>query len=285
MEGYTGGCKPIYQGVVIGMETIIVYLDNMFAGLPKTSEMKHLKQEMLSGMEEKYMELKRDGRSENEAIGIVISEFGNIEELTAELGIHSAGPEQVMPVLTEQEVYAYTAARRSSGLWTGLGVLLCVSGVALLLVLSTLLAAKGSRYTGMVLGQAGMFMLIAVGVGMFIYSGMKLGRFKRLEQGFQLPYALKMELQRSQVLYAPTYRFGLITGVCLCVLTPALIFAAAYVGDEFTSYGVAAFLLLVAVAVFLFIYYGNIQGAYTKLLEEPYITAGKKEERFMSVGE
>ncbi|WP_051004554.1 permease prefix domain 1-containing protein [Paenibacillus sp. OSY-SE] len=239
------------------METIIVYLDNMFAGLPKTSEMKHLKQELLFGMEEKYVELKRGGKSENEAIGIVISEFGNIEELTAELGIHSTGLEQAVPVLTEKEVYAYTAARRSSGLWTGLGVFLCASGVALLLVLDTLfenitiMSNNSSMEPGTMLGLIGMFVLIAVAVGMFIHSGMKLDRYKSLEQGFQLSYALKMELQRNQALYAPTYRFSLITGVCLCVLSPVLIFVAAYVNDDFAPYGVAAFLLMAALAVFL----------------------------------
>ncbi|MGF7050169.1 uncharacterized membrane protein YidH (DUF202 family) [Paenibacillus sp. DS2015] len=267
------------------METIIVYLNNMFAGLPKTSELEHLKQELLSGMEEKYLELKCDGKSENEAIGIVISEFGNIEELTAELGIRPAGPEQALPVLTEDEVYAYASARRSSGLWTGIGVFLCACGVALLIVLSTLfennadMADKGSM-----LGLVGMIVPIAVAVGMFVHSGMKLERFKSLEQGFQLPYALKMALQRSQVLYAPTYRLSLITGVCLCVLSPVFIFAASYVNDDFASFGVAAFLVIAAVAVFLFVYYGNIHGTYTKLLEEPNITAEKKEEdRFVGV--
>ncbi|WP_339286944.1 permease prefix domain 1-containing protein [Paenibacillus sp. FSL E2-0201] len=61
------------------METIVVYLDNMFANLPKTPELERLKRELLYGMEEKYQELKHDGKSENEAIGVVISEFGNIE--------------------------------------------------------------------------------------------------------------------------------------------------------------------------------------------------------------
>jgi len=186
-------------------------------------------------------------------------------------------------VLTEKEVYAYTTARRSSGLWTGLGVFLCASGVALLLVLDTLfennaMSNNSSMEMGVLLGLVGMFVLFAVAVGMFIHSGMKLKRFKNLEQAFQLPYALKMELQHSQVLYAPTYRLSLIMGVCLCVLSPAFIFVAAYVNDDFTPYGVAAFLLMAAVAVFLFFFYGNIQGAYTKLLEEPYIAAEKKEE-------
>jgi hypothetical protein len=267
------------------METIAVYLDNMFAGLPKTEETMRMKQELLSLMEEKYLELKRAGKTENEAIGIVISEFGSFEELTAELGIHSAGLEQALPALTEQAVHDYASARRSSGLWTGLGVVLCASGVAFLLVLDTWFenraaqsAANDSMGLGMLLGLIGMFALIAAAVGMFIHSGMQLKRFKSLERGFQLPYALKAELQHLQVLYAPTYRFSLITGVCLCVLSPSLIFAAAYVNDDFVPYGVAAFLLLASIAVFLFVYYGNIQGAYSKLLEEPYIAAGKKEE-------
>ncbi|HIW33902.1 MAG TPA: hypothetical protein IAA29_14060 [Candidatus Paenibacillus intestinavium] len=257
------------------METIIVYLDNMFAGLPKTPELERLHQELLSGMEEKYLELKMEGKSENEAIGIVISEFGNIEELTAELGIHPIGAEQDLPALTEEEAYTYMADRRSAGFWTGLGVFLCVCGVALLIFLDTLFenmalnATNGSMELGSLLGLVGMFVLIAVAVGMFIYSGMKLERFKSLDQGIKIPYALKTTLERSRVLYEPTYRFSLITGVCLCVLSPVFIIATTYINDDYSPYGVVVLLLSIAIAVFLFVYYGNIQGAYTKLLEEP----------------
>lgn len=271
------------------METIIVYLDNMFASLPKTREVMQLKQELLSGMEDKYLELKRAGKSENEAIGIVISEFGNIEELTAELGIESAKsqPEPFLyesNLLTEEEVYAYTVARKSTGFWTGLGVALCIAGVALLLVFIkllehyTVMSGNGSMDIGVTLGLIAMFILITVAIGMFIYSGMKLNRFKYLEQGFQLPYSLKLEVQRSQSLFAPTYRFSLIMGVCLCVLSPALIIGTVFVNEELTIYGVAALLLMIAMAVFLFVYYGNIHGAYAKLLEDQYVAAREKEE-------
>jgi hypothetical protein len=266
------------------METIIVYLDNMFASLPKTPELEHLKQELLCGMEEKYLELKRDGKSENEAIGIVISEFGNIEELTAELGIHPVEPEQVVPVLTEEEAYTYVTVRRSSGLWTGIGVFLCACGVAFLIALGALFENENAIMAdkGPMLGMVGMCVLVAVAVGMFIHSGMKLERFKNLEQGFQLPYDLKASLQRSQALFAPTYRLSLITGVCICVLSLVFIFATSFVNENLAPYGVSAFLVIAAVAVFLFIYYGNIQGAYTKLLEEMEITAQKKDQsRFL----
>lgn len=261
----------------------MVYLENMFAGLPKTPEVEHMKQELLSGMEDKYLELKREGKSENEAIGIVISEFGNIEELTAEIGIQPTSMDEVTPVLTDEEAYDYAAVKRSVGLWTGLGILLCASGVAFLIFMDTFFennigAMAGSTEMGSMLGLIGMFVLIAIAVGMFIYSGMKLERFKYMEQGFQLPYALKARLQQSQINFALTYRVALITGVCLCILSPVFIFAGASINDNFASYGVSAFMIMAAVGVFLFVYYGNIQGAYTKLLDGQYMTAEKKEE-------
>ena len=54
------------------METIKIYLENMFKTLPNTAELRKLKGEILGNMEEKYQELKAEGKTENEAIGIVI---------------------------------------------------------------------------------------------------------------------------------------------------------------------------------------------------------------------
>lgn len=86
------------------MNSIISYLDNVFANLPKTSEMEKLKLEMLSNMEDKYYELKEAGKSENEAIGIVISEFGNIDELLSELDIPLNEEKPSERQLSEEEV-------------------------------------------------------------------------------------------------------------------------------------------------------------------------------------
>ncbi|HHZ01201.1 MAG TPA: hypothetical protein GYA03_08905, partial [Tissierellia bacterium] len=69
------------------MNTIKNYLDNMFLGLPETEDVKRAKKELLAMMEDKYNELKNSGKTENEAIGIVISEFGNLDELADALGI------------------------------------------------------------------------------------------------------------------------------------------------------------------------------------------------------
>lgn len=71
------------------METIRVYLDTMFRSLPDTSEVRRAKEELLAMMEDKYTELRSEGKSENEAIGQVIAEFGNAEELIRELELDS----------------------------------------------------------------------------------------------------------------------------------------------------------------------------------------------------
>ncbi len=75
------------------METIINYLDNMFINLPQTPEVLRAKDDLSEMMEDKYNELITEGKMENEAIGIVISEFGNIQELIDELGIAETAKE------------------------------------------------------------------------------------------------------------------------------------------------------------------------------------------------
>ena len=67
------------------METIISYIDNLFRNYPDTLQVQKARQELLSIMEDKYRELKSEGKSEHEAIGIVISEFGSMDEIAFEL--------------------------------------------------------------------------------------------------------------------------------------------------------------------------------------------------------
>ena len=69
------------------METIKNYLESMFRDLPNTPEILKAKKELLQMMEDKYSELISEGKSENEAVGTVISEFGNLDEVAQTLGI------------------------------------------------------------------------------------------------------------------------------------------------------------------------------------------------------
>lgn len=97
------------------METIKNYLENMFSHLPNTPEVQKAKYELYQMMEDKYNELISEGKSDNEAIGIVISEFGNLDELADSLGIKSfVNPSQAMPAAKTLSREAAAAFLRDS---------------------------------------------------------------------------------------------------------------------------------------------------------------------------
>ena len=69
------------------MNVIISYLDTMFAGYPASPRLVEARAELQAMMEDAYAAAKADGMSENEAVGKVITEFGNLDELAPVLGI------------------------------------------------------------------------------------------------------------------------------------------------------------------------------------------------------
>ena len=79
------------------METIKSYLESMFGGLPNTAEVLRAKDELYQMMEDKYNELRAQGISENAAVGQVIADFGNLDEVAETLGIRSAVEHQAAP--------------------------------------------------------------------------------------------------------------------------------------------------------------------------------------------
>lgn len=267
------------------METIKNYLDNLFASLPKTAKVMDLKNNILSNMEDKYNELKRNGKTENEAIGIVISEFGNIDELVSELGIQNGDPVNTQPVVTKEEVEAYLNVKRVQGIQIGIGVFLCIMAPAMLILLSVLVE-NGVIFTGItgdgayVPGIITLFVLITIAVAIFIFSGMNFERYKFMEEGVQLPLGMDAELKKRYYNFNPTYYLCVIVGVCLCILSPISIFVSAFFNDGiFEEYSASILLTLIAIAVFLFITSGTIKESYEKLLQIGDSAPKKKEDK------
>ena len=120
------------------MEAIRTYLDNVFAAFEQTERVKALKRDMLEGMEEKYHELKREGKSEHEAIGSVISNFGSIDEIAAELGAKQAAAEPDDSItLSRDEAYDYIAQTKRAAKGIGIGVWLIMAGICALIIISS----------------------------------------------------------------------------------------------------------------------------------------------------
>lgn len=252
------------------METIRMYLDNMFSALPTTAQMTEIKNNILSNMEEKYNELKAAGKSENEAIGIVISEFGNIDELVSELGIKREEETENYPMISKEETYSYIAVKKTCGLQIGFGVFLCILAPASLILFNQLFedgvfGPKLMNDTGSVLSLIPLFLLVAVAVGIFIFSGMNFEKYKHIENGVTLPVGVKAEIQKMYDNFNRTYFISVIAGVCIIILSPVALFLTS-LNDNMSSYGVVIMLGIVAVAVYNFIYFGCIRESYSRLL-------------------
>ena len=259
-----------------GMETIRSYIDNMFANLPRTQKVAALRLELLSNMEERYRELKAQGKSENEAIGMVISEFGDIDELLTELDIQrDANP---LPEATEADVNAYLGRVRTYTPRLALGVALCILGPAMLILCNTLFAMGSGvlQVKSATLALVPMFLFIVAGVGMLIYSGMMLEANKKLESGVLIPQQIRSTLQSAMEEAHPRFVRGIITGVCLCVISPAPLFAFIAFGEGRNGWGIAALLACVAAGVYSLICSGMYQDGYEKLLKTGDFTPEKE---------
>lgn len=118
------------------METIRNYLETMFANMPNTPEVKRAKDELLQMMEDKYNELIAEGVNENAAVGTVISEFGNLDELAEDLGLKKEVDEVNnrqenvnRRFVSMDEVKRYLSYRTKSAIFVSVGVMLCIISV------------------------------------------------------------------------------------------------------------------------------------------------------------
>lgn len=258
------------------METIYNYIENMFKTLPNNSEMEHLKSEITANMKEKYNELKSEGKSENEAIGIVISEFGNIDEIIKEFGIEEEKQvKEGFKPLTLDEINRFHNLKKRSLFIVSIGVLLCLLGVSILISLTQMIENKAifTLATDNVKDMVPVSILlifIVFAVGLFIFAGAMMEKYKYIEKGeFSISNNTKIMVQNKIEEIKPKKTVGIIIGVSLCILSPIAIFLGGIIGGEHgETYGTSILLMIIALAVFLFINLGASDDAYKHILKE-----------------
>lgn len=247
------------------METIRNYLESMFKNLPQTDAVIKAKYELSQMMEDKYTELIREGKSENEAVGTVIAEFGNLEELAADLGIgdlYKSNKESNINrrKLSIDEIKGFLDSSKKRGIFIGAGVACLISCVTGPIIVD---AFGGSGNWGAAL----MFLLIAVGVSLCIVAKnfMEPWNFINGEACSIEPMCTDY-LKNKKRDFSATYSIMTSTGILLCVMciVPAIIF-----GDEGTvmSELSGAFLFFfISAGVFLLILAKKIKNSYERLL-------------------
>ena len=253
------------------METLINYLDAMFAAYPDNETTRKAKGELLVNMEDRYKELLSSGKSQNEPVGEVIAQFGNIEELMDSLNVKRTAAEEELeaePVATDEEVTSYIGTVQSSSRKTALGVLMCIISPALLIYLAS---RANSNMMGdsraALIGVAAMMLLVAGAVALFIIGGMALKPFDA-EKGYpkQLSARMKQVVASQQKAFRQTYVMWLCVGIGLCVLCPIPVLLY----DQFRAPELCVVMLLamVAVGVFCIVRVAGLNNAFKKLLRQ-----------------
>lgn len=253
------------------METIRNYLESMFASLPNTPEVIKAKCELGQMMEDKYTELINEGKNENEAVGQVISEFGNLEELGEALGISHILHEQNKTAyntrqVTEDEAFAYIHDSTFCGIIRGLGVFLAIISSSGVILAGT---ASGTRYA-VIAGLVFLFSAIAACVALCTYSGLRMGRWSFLKyEPCSIDYATAgMVNDERNRLHGTIILQRTIAVLLLCTCYMPLIVLCMLSDDGiFAGIGVTILLFLVGLAVLIFIASAARESSYVRLLK------------------
>lgn len=271
------------------METINSYLNNMFAALPQTEQIKKVKAELLDSMTDKYNELKKEGKSENEAVGIVISEFGNIDDLLKEMNISpisGASADEPTTWITQKEAEDYLNVKKQTMFRVGIGVVMILWGI---IVMSLLVVFMEETSLGDRLGHFGLnealpvvilLLVIAVAVSIFITSGIKADKYKYIEQGVSITPEMRKDFTSRMEAYTPTYTIALTTGVFMCILGVIIFLLVGNMnGNEEINgvIGMSIMLFFISIAVFMFIYIVGQKENYEAILGVGEFTKNKRE--------
>lgn len=273
------------------MNTIRNYLDNMFLGLPQTEDVIRAKKELLAMMEDKYNELKDGGKTENEAIGIVISEFGNLDELGDTLGI-----KQIVENKTEVKVVSYEEAKnyiedsRDTAPKTALGVFLCIMSPVTMLLLIGLGELNIINIKEELLIAAGLVVLIglvAVGVSFFIRFSSRMEKYEALEKDvFELDYNAEQMARSIREQDEQAYKSALNISVMLYILSvlPIITISLIFENGGFSVISVVITLIIVACSTYNIISKSRIHNACNVLLQEgDYSVKNKSNNKYEAV--
>ncbi len=248
------------------METIRTYLENMFMSYPNTSEVQRAKMELLQMMEDKYLELKSEGRTENEVIGIVISEFGNIDELADDLGIKNIVAEEkndAVRKITLEEVKRFIKSRGRLSFMLALGIAFCIMSVAAPIFADAYAGYYKLKNQDIAegLGVTVMFLFIAAGVGLIVFAGVLMDKWSYIKKECcQIDFGTTDYIKKAREDARVSHVLYMIIGIMLCIISVVPVILLDALGWEEAS----------PVFMFLFIATGVLMIVYAAVKWQGY---------------
>ena len=129
-------------------------------------------------------------------------------------------------------------------------------------------------------GVAIMLVMVAVGVAVCILCGLRSSKYDYLKkERFRLEYGVAGVTEKKKEEFALVFRCSVACGVVLCILgaVPVLLSEAFGSSEATDEYWVILLFAMVALAVFLFVRVGLVNGSFTQLLQQEEYTPENKE--------
>lgn len=222
----------------------------------------------------------------------MISEFGNIDELIKELGLEIEGNDKEVKepvrIVTLEEAKSYIVETKKSAHMVATAILLCITAPALLILVSAFIkdTNRNAAYAAIndTLHLLPLFLLIAIAVGMFIYSGWSMEKYKYIKEKFFMSESVKGIVAGEKEKLIPKYQVSIIIGIVFCIISPLIFIflssdSANKVSEVRDSIGVVAFLFCIAVAAYLITHAGICMNCYKQLLQEDEYSEKVKEQK------
>jgi len=253
----------------VKMETIRQYVENLFSEVYETPETQVIKEEMISDMEDRYEFLISKGMRDNEALGQVITEFGNIDEIIKEFRTSQNEADRFpdIHVTSAEEIFEFINVRRRAGSGTGIGVGIILLGTA---VYMAMLGIMGDTGLANALGIVCILLSVVIAIGCFIFSHSRLSDFNHLEKTFAIDIKLRNEIKDMKNEYKRSYNLGITMGVALIIFSviPVIITSLLNFSETAVLIAISMLLLVVGIACYIFIYSNYIWGAFDIILKQ-----------------
>ena len=136
------------------------YVDVLFMDVPRNKQSIELKEELLSNMSDRFDDYIQEGKSENQAYSLVISNLGDIDEMLAD----------VMPTEAFVEQSDYYTKRNARNV--AIAVVMYIVGAAFLIGLGGYGETMGNSDAYAITGLIILLVISAVATGIIIYSFM-----------------------------------------------------------------------------------------------------------------
>ena len=246
------------------MNAIEQHINYLFQDLPETDEIKRIKNDLHLNAMDRFDELIANGKAESEALGTIIIEMGDRDDLLEGFGYNQDQDLRDYSTNTLTEAKYIIEAYRDESNKIALGILMILVGAGLIPTLDTFNLVS----VGVIL----FLVFVALAVGLFIYGGMRLESVEESlhdeDKEFYLTdddYQIVEDQYRD---FKESNRYRIPLGVMLSIASTIPIVLFGFYGSDLLieRYGVLLLVTLVGLGVYQFVTYGMVDTAYQKVL-------------------